>query len=121
LKHQQEAEKTIDSLLQRLEPWSGANELRGETRALLTEQEKLNEQTGKLERDIPSGRTRDKLESPQQEQLDRTGSRQEALAAQMKDLLEKVGRVAKEKEEQEKARQSEAKKLDAAAAERERL
>src|SRR5262249_16888839 len=48
LKHQQEVEQTIKKLLQRLEPWSGANEVRGETRALLDEQEKLNKQTEQL-------------------------------------------------------------------------
>ena len=121
LKHQREAEKTIDSLLQRLEPWSGANELRGETRALLTEQEKVNDQTGKLEQEIASGQSRPTLSQEQQEQLDRAGARQEALAGQAKDLLDKVGRVTKEKQEQEQARLAEAKQLDATAAERERL
>src|SRR5262249_39073370 len=33
LKHQREVEQTLEQLLQRLEPWSGANEVRGEARA----------------------------------------------------------------------------------------
>ncbi|MFL5342698.1 MAG: hypothetical protein ACJ8F7_21405, partial [Gemmataceae bacterium] len=121
LKHQQEVERTLNSLLQRLEPWSGANEIRGETRAALSEQEKLNDQTGKLEQDLPAGQERATLTPQQQEQLDRAAARQEALAGQISELLNKLDRVAKEKDDQEKARSAEADKLDAAAAERERL
>src|SRR5262249_45067772 len=48
VKHQQEVEQTLAGLLQRLEPWSGANEVRGETRAMLNEQEKIARQTEEL-------------------------------------------------------------------------
>src|SRR5207248_42804 len=44
VEHQRESERTLRDLLERLEPWSEARELRGEAGAVLREQERLNKQ-----------------------------------------------------------------------------
>ncbi len=112
LKHQQEVEQTLRELLQRMEPWSGANEVRGETRALLNEQEKVNQQTADLEQKLPPGSQRERLQDQQRADLDRTASRQQALSDQAKQLLDKMERLAKEKEAQSHERLKEAEKLE---------
>lgn len=123
-RRQQEVERTLSSLLERLEPWSGANELRGETRSLLTEQQRIQQQTEQMDRQLAdklaSGKIRERLDPGDQGELDRTAGRQENLANQLRDLQEKLDRVANEKATQEKDRLAKADKLDAAAAERER-
>ena len=40
-RHQKEVEETLKSLLERLEPWSGAGEVRGEARSILSELRRL--------------------------------------------------------------------------------
>lgn len=115
LKHQKEVEQTLQELLQRLEPWSGANEVRGETRGLLNEQQKLNDQTGELEQKLPPGTQREHLEEQQRADLDRTAGRQQALAEQTKQLLDKMDRLAAEKENQQRERLQEAEKLESQA------
>src|SRR5262249_5377612 len=98
LKHQQEVEQTLKKLLQRLEPWSGANEIRGETRALLDEQEKLNRQTDKLDSDLSKARPN----KEQQEKLNHAAKQQGASAERLKQLLEKMKRLSEESEDKQK-------------------
>src|SRR5207249_95094 len=104
LKHQKEVEQTLSKLLQRLEPWSGANEVRGETRAMLTEQEKIQQQTEAADKALAdkgqSGQFKDQLTEQQRNDLDALAAKQDALAAQMKDLVDKIDRVAAEKRDQ---------------------
>ena len=120
LKHQEEVEQTLRELLQRLEPWSGANEVRGETRALLNEQQKLNEQTGNLEQKLTPGAKPENLDKQDQAELERAAGRQQALAEQTKQLLDKMDRLGEEKEAQQRERLKEADKLDSKAKENEK-
>src|SRR5262249_61874825 len=86
-RHQQEVERTLSALLERLEPWSGASELQGETRSLLGEQEKTQRQTEQIDRKLAdktaAGKRPDSLEQADQEDLKRTARQQPALPNQL--------------------------------------
>ncbi|MCX7699504.1 MAG: hypothetical protein N2039_01370, partial [Gemmataceae bacterium] len=119
LKRQRNVEQAIEQLLQRLEPWSGANEVRGETRALLDEQQRMAQQTDQLDRQVEKSR-RDLLPPEQQAELDRAAARQEALGNQLGQLVEKMDRLAKEKQSQEEQRRKNAEELEQQAQQREK-
>jgi hypothetical protein len=123
-RHQQEVERTLSALLQRLEPWSGATELQGETRLAQSEQEKIQQQTEQLDRQLAqklaAGKRPDSLPPQEQGELKRTADRQEALANQLRDLQEKLDRVAGEKQAQEREQLGKAEKLETAAEERQK-
>ena len=59
-KHQEEVEKSLTGLLKLLEPWSSTREVKGEAKAILQEQDKLNQDTTKLSKEIPAGENREK-------------------------------------------------------------
>jgi hypothetical protein len=121
LKHQQEVEQTLEQLLQRLEPWSGANEIRGETRALLNEQEKIGQETQQLD-DRLQKKLRDELTEQDKADLENAAKRQEALANQLKQTIDKMNRLGNdEKPAQERERLKLAEELEKKAEERERL
>lgn len=119
-RHQNEVEKTLDALLQRLEPWSGANEVRGETRSLLDELQRLQNQTKELIEKLPTGADRERLPPQDKADLDKTAIRQENVARQADQLLDKIERLAGDKERQAREREQEANKLQAGAKEMER-
>jgi hypothetical protein len=104
LDHQEEVEKTLGELLSRLEPWSTTREVKGETRAILQEQRKLEAETDKLGREIPAGRNPDAAEAedglkPEQKaDLEKAAEWQSRLAEHAGQLLNKMERVAQEKE-----------------------
>jgi hypothetical protein len=114
-RRQQDSAKTISAMLQRLEPWSGANEIRGETRSLLADLEQLRSQTEQLAKEMPSGASRERLTPQQQENLEKVATKQESLANQARQLLEKMERLASEKRRQARERLEEATQLDSAA------
>jgi hypothetical protein len=120
MRQQREVETTLSELLQRLEPWSGANEIRGETRAMLQELQDLGKNTEELGKEMPAGESRDRLSPDQRQKLDAASARQKALADQSKQLLDKIDRVQAEKLDQERERLTEADRLDAAAAAKEK-
>src|SRR5579864_4383445 len=124
VRHQGEVEQTLAKMLQRLEPWSGANEVRGEARAMLTEQEKVAEQTEELAQKMDKDRRgldRKQLKPQERADLDRTAIQQESLSNQMKQLLDKIESLTQEKEKQERQRVTEADKLEAQAEARDQL
>jgi len=114
-RHQQEVGKTLDSILQRLEPWSGANEVRGETRSLLNELDRLQEQSEELLKQLPAGTNRERLTPQQQAELDKAAAQQEAIANQTRELLDKMDRLADEKQRQANEQLQESQKADASA------
>ncbi len=121
LKHQQEIEQTLNKLLQRLEPWSSANEIHSETRALLDEQENLNKETHQLDSQIPPNERTDRLPPQQQADLDKAALRQEALDNQLNQLTQKMENMAAQKEAEQKKRLEHAKELEAQAQKQDRL
>ena len=115
LKHQTEIEKTLDKMLQRLEPWSSANEVHAEARSMLDEQEKLNQETHKLDSQIPPNERPDRLDPQQQADLDKAATRQESLDNQLNQLTKKMEKLASDKEAELKKRQEHADQLEAEA------
>jgi hypothetical protein len=111
LKRQRYVEQALEQLLQRLEPWSGANEVRSETRSLLDEQRRLAQQIEQLDRQVEKAR-RELLPPEQQADLDRAAARQEALGNQLSQLIDKMERLSKEKAAQEQQRRQTADQLE---------
>ena len=115
LGHQEEVEKTLSDLLARLEPWSTTREVKGETRALLEEERKLEAQAAKLSREVPAGTDPKALTPEQRAELDKVGDWQERVGERLNKLLDKMGRVAQDKTRQalEKRKQAELLELQA--------
>ncbi len=100
-RHQKEVEETLRSLLERLEPWSGAGEMRGEARSLLSElrrQIELLQQMQAEQKPGIMGAKRDDLPAETRNDLDRAAVRPERLGERVRQLLEKIDRLVDEKE-----------------------
>lgn len=96
-KHQKEVEQTLRALLERLEPWSGAGAIRGEARGLLGDLKRQIEKAEKADgaaADTPP----DKLTPEQKADLERTGVNNDRAAERGRDLVEKMNRLAVEKD-----------------------
>jgi hypothetical protein len=91
--HQEEIENTLASLLQLLEPFESANQLKGETKALLDDQNKALAQSKALDKDNTRGLDRTQLEPEAQANLDRAAAVQEKLAQRVSELLAKMERM----------------------------
>lgn len=120
VRKQDEVERTLTELLERLEPWSGANEVRGEARMMLEEQKRLNDDTEKLRQTMPTGEGRPRLNDEQRADLDRAADRQQAVANQLGQLLDKMDRLAEDRKQQARERLELAKKAEAEADDKER-
>jgi len=100
-RHQKETEDSLKTLLEKLEPWSGAGEVRGESRSLLGEIHRQIEAIQQLQQAVPKtsiGKKRDDLPEPVKTELDRSAVRPERLAERIVQLLEKMERLSQEKE-----------------------
>ncbi len=106
--HQDEVEKTLDDLLSRLEPWSSTREIKGEAKALLQEQRKLNEEVAGLQKNL--GTNREQLTPAQQAELDKAAAEQQKLQERTAQLLDKMDRVAQEREQKDPETAKELKK-----------
>jgi hypothetical protein len=121
IEHQREAERTLRDLLDRLEPWSDARDLRAETGALLRDQERAGRDRAELEAQQGMiGKSREQLTPEQQAQLSRQEERQSGLAERADDLLQKLNQKLREKTDAQAAKAAEAAAKDARAAELER-
>lgn len=115
-KHQKEVEQTMLSLLERLEPWSGAGEIRGDARSVLNETRRQIEKNDKLGEKVPANVAPDKLTPDQKGELDRASVGDDRLAERGRQLVEKMNRLAVEKEAATNAKLELATKKDAEAA-----
>jgi hypothetical protein len=120
IEHQREAERTLRDLLDQMQPWTEARELRSEAGALLQDQEKAKRDRADLEARGAIGKAKEQLPSDQQEQLDRLAERQSALADRSAELLGKLNRKQVEKHESAMAKTAEADAKEKHAAELER-
>jgi hypothetical protein len=100
--HQEEVEKTISDLLSRLEPWTSTQEIKGETRALLEEQRRLQKQT----EDLKQGEQRPEYQAA----LERAQGQQQKLQERAQQVLERMDRVAQERKEHDPQTAEELKK-----------
>src|SRR5207248_3346312 len=100
--HQEEVEKTLTDLLSRMEPWSSTREIKSEAKALLQEQRKFNEETDSLQKNLGSiGSNREELNADQRAELDKASAAQHKLQERTNQLLDKMQRVSKDREDKD--------------------
>jgi hypothetical protein len=97
-KRQKEVEQTLLSLLERLEPWSGAGEVRGEARSVLNDTKRQIEKGAQLGSTVPPDAPPEKLNPQQKAELDRAAVGDDRIAERGRQLVEKMNRLAVEKE-----------------------
>src|SRR5262245_19352648 len=97
-KRQKEVEQTLLSLLERLEPWSGAGEIRGEARSLLNDLKRQMEKGRQLAVRVPDDIPPDRLTPDQKAELDRAAVGDDRLGERGRQLIEKLNRLAVEKD-----------------------
>ncbi len=104
-RHQEEVEKTLTDLLQRMEPWTSSREIKGEAGRLLQQQEKLQAALEELaeKKEIPQGANRDQLNDSQKAELDSQANAQKKVEERTNQLLEKMKRIAEERKEKDTA------------------
>lgn len=103
-RHQKEVEDTLQALLEKLEPWSGASEIRSEARLLQRELQRNIQQNAPLEK-LPLGGRKEDLKPEQQTEIDRATDRQEQLGERGRQLIEKVQRLASDREKSAQEKQ----------------
>jgi hypothetical protein len=94
---QQEVEKTLNDLLNRMESYSGAREVRGEAGKILQEQRKLQAQADELEKNLPLGKSPNELTPEQRAELENLRDSQNRLEERTQQLLAKMQRMAEER------------------------
>lgn len=101
-KAQEEVEKTLNDLLtRRLEPWTSSHEIKGEANRLLEEQKRLQADVEKLEKENMAGKSPEELTDAQKAELDNFKDAQKKLGERTRQLLDKMNRVAQEREKKE--------------------
>jgi hypothetical protein len=101
-KGQEEVEKTLNDLLtRRLEPWTSSHEIKGEANRLLEEQKRLQADVEKLAKEGTTGQSRDRLNDAQRADLDNLKDAQQKLEERTRQLMEKMDRVAGQREEKD--------------------
>jgi hypothetical protein len=96
---QEEVERTLNDLLDRLEPWTSSREIKGEAGKILEEQKKLLAELEELKKDEKQflGKTLAELTLAQKTELDNLWAAQKKLEERTDKLLEKMKRVAEER------------------------
>jgi hypothetical protein len=98
-KAQEEVEKTLNDLLtRRLEPWTSSHEIKGEANRLLEEQKRVQAAVEKMEKDDTVGKSPNELTPARRSELDNLREAQQKLEVRTGQLLEKMDRVATERE-----------------------
>jgi hypothetical protein len=115
-KHQKEVEQTLMSLLERLEPWSGAAGVRGEARSVLNDLNRQAARADKLPEKVPPDVSPEKLTPEQKAELDKAAVGDDRVAERGRALVEKMNRLAIEKDAAVRAKLELADKKDAEAA-----
>ncbi|HEY7326567.1 MAG TPA: hypothetical protein VH592_02935 [Gemmataceae bacterium] len=101
-KGQEEVEKTLNDLLtRRLEPWTSSHEIKGEANRLLEEQKRLQADVEKQAKMGTAGESPDKLPPQQKAELENLKDAQQKLEERTRQLMEKMNRVAGQREEKD--------------------
>jgi DNA repair exonuclease SbcCD ATPase subunit len=99
--HQEEVEKTLDDLLKNaLDSFTSTQEVKGEAKALLEDQKKLQQQTAELQQKQLAG-IKPQAKQEFEAALERLKTEQQKLRERTEQLLEKMDRVAKEREQRD--------------------
>jgi hypothetical protein len=91
---QDAVEKKLTALLQRLEPWSDALEVKGEAGRLLQDQQRLQAALQELDRKPLSGRDVDQLKESERAELNGLRDGQERLQQRTEEMVNKIKRMA---------------------------
>lgn len=91
---QEEVEKTLNALLQDLEPWSSSLEVTSEAGRLTQEQKELMAQLEELERKGLTGKSREELAELEKAELDAAQDAQKRLQERADELLKQMKRLA---------------------------
>src|SRR5262249_37396941 len=97
-RRQEEVEKTLTDLLARMEPWANSREIKGEAGKILQEQRRLKDALEELKAKDFLGKTRGELSERQKAQLDDAHDAQLQLEQRMNQLLDKIDRMARDRE-----------------------
>ncbi len=98
-RRQEEVEKTLGELLQRMEPWSSSREIKAEARSLQEEQRRLLEEVETMKQQGFLGKEREELKPEQKAQLDTATAAQRKLRERMSQMLDKMKRIANDRRE----------------------
>ena len=102
-KQQKAAQESLESLLERLEQWGGAGEIRGEAQNLKDQINRAADQTKKAVDKIPAGKPNDQLSPTEKAELAGPADKLDQAAEQAASLQAKATRLADQKESQAKA------------------
>jgi hypothetical protein len=94
------AEGAVGGLLEKLEQWGGAGEVRGEARALKDQVQKAGSQADRTADKVPAGTTTDKLTPADAAELAAAAEKFDQAADQAAGLMNKAARLAVEKDAQ---------------------
>jgi hypothetical protein len=108
IEHQREAERTLRDLLDQMQPWTDARDVRSEASALARDQERAARERTELEAQGRIGKSRDQLSPEQRQQIDRLAERQSGLADRAADLLGKINRKLADKQAAAAAKEADA-------------
>lgn len=97
-RRQKEVEQTLTALLERLEPWSGAAGIRGDARSILNELRLQITRAQKLGDNVPADVSPAHLTPEQTAELDRAAVADDRAAERGRQLVERMNRLAIEKE-----------------------
>lgn len=98
---QEEVEKTLNALLQDLEPWSSTLDVTGEASRLAREQKELMGQLEELEKKGLTGKNREELAELEKAELDAARDTQRRLQERTDQLLKQMKRLAEERAEKD--------------------
>jgi hypothetical protein len=107
---QEEVEKSLDAMLQDLEPWSSNEQIAGEAGRIAQEQKALQEALAELEKKEIRGKGRDELKEEERAELDAIQDRQKRLADRTANLLEQMKKQAEKQAEKDGETAAELKK-----------
>lgn len=97
--HQEEVEKTLNDLLKRLEPWSSAREVKGDTKRILQDQKQLQAQLDDVKDKLKlDGKNLEELTPREKVELEAMRDQQQRIEDRMNQLLDKMDRIAEERD-----------------------
>ena len=106
----EEVEKTLDAMLQDLEPWSKNEQIAGEAGRIAQEQKELQAQLDEMTRKGAGEKGRDELKEEERAELDAIRDRQKRLAERTANLLEQMKKQAEKQAEKDGETAAEMKK-----------
>jgi hypothetical protein len=95
---QEEVEKSLNALLQELEPWSSTAEIKGEAGRILQDQKDLQDRAEQLGKDL-TGKSPDELTPNEKADLESLQDAQRRLQERTAELIKKMERVAQKREQ----------------------